>query len=245
MMIHRQILLSLLLLFAVGGAAAERPRVVLWLGGTHHDFKAVGQILSDALPRRVAVSISPVWNGDFLESSEPPDLILMYHCHTSAHGVLTDARKKTLLSWIREGVDVVALHASYYSFTQWPDVRLLYGARFVRHGDAKAVLKLRSQKPHPIFAGVAQPLELTGELYYSTNVPRDCDILAHSTEQGKSDGQPSLWTRRYEKGRIVTILPGHWPDNFRQDGFQTLIANSIAWALNDESILIRRNESPR
>lgn len=87
-------------------------------------------------------------------------------------------------------------------------------------------------------AGVPQPLELVSELYHSSPVPEDCDILGYSAEKGKSNAQPSLWTRQVGKGRIVTILPGHWPKNFRHAGFQRLIANSIAWALDDTSILI-------
>ena len=96
------------------------------------------------------------------------------------------------------------------------------------------MLQLRSQKSHPIFAGVPQSLALVGELYYSTKLPEDCDILAHASEQGETPEQPAVWTRTQGKGRIVTILPGHWPENFRQAGFQRLIANSIAWALGDK-----------
>ena len=60
------ILLLLLLLTPAGLAAAEpAPRkpmkVVLWLGGFAHDFKSVGAILSEVLPRQIPLKMRVVW----------------------------------------------------------------------------------------------------------------------------------------------------------------------------------------
>jgi type 1 glutamine amidotransferase len=39
-----------------------------------------------------------------------------------------------------------------------------------------------------------------------------------------------VWTREHGKGRVVTILPAHWPEAYRVAEFQQLIANSTRWA---------------
>ncbi len=218
---------------SVGAAPREPLKVVLWLGGFAHEFRSVGEILDEALPRHRPMKITIAWDGEFLDAAEPPDLILMYHCHQSTKDILTDAQKETLLKVVKEGVGVVALHASYYSFLEWDEYHKFYGARFIEHGKSEARLRVTpKQKQHPIFAGIDEPLEIVSELYRSTPVPEDCDVLAHSMEIDQGISQPSIWTRTYGKGRIVTILPGHFADNYRNAPFQRLIVNSMDWAVN-------------
>ncbi len=229
-----------------GEAGAEssqrRPlKVVLWLGGFAHEFKTVGAILSEALPRQLPMKMSIAWNGDFLDAPERPDVILMYHCHKSAKGVLTGPQQGKLLTMVREGVGVVAVHASYYSFLKWDAYHRFHGARFIKHGKSEARLRVTpARKQHPLFKGLDTPFELVSELYQSTLVPEDCHVLAHSqeTRDGKVRGkpQPSVWTRTYGRGRVVTILPGHWPKNFRMAPFQRLILNSMVWAAPGEGV---------
>ena len=220
------------------GAESRRPlRVVLWLGGFAHDFKSVESILTEALPKRHPMEISSAWNGDFLDAPQRPDVILMYHCHESTKDVMTEVQKARLLTLVKEGTGVVALHASYYSFLQWDEYHEFYGARFIKHGKAEAKLTVTPiRKEHPIFRGLDKPIEIISELYQSTPVPKDCDILAHSQEIGQGNPQPSIWTRTCDKGRIVTILPGHWPDNHRQDSYQQLIINSMKWVVGDQTV---------
>jgi putative heme-binding domain-containing protein len=222
------------------GSAEAAPReplkVVLWLGGFAHEFRDVGGILGEALPQQRPMKISVAWDGDFLDAAERPDGILMYHCHKSTKDILTEAQKDKLLKVVKEGVGVVALHASYYSFLEWDEYHKFYGARFIEHGKSDARLRVTPvQKQHPIFKGLDEPLEVVSELYQSTPVPKDCDILAHSQEIGQGNPQPSIWTRTYGKGRIVTILPGHYADNFRKVPFQRLILNSMDWVTKNEA----------
>ena len=224
---------------ASAGAAPRKPlKVVLWLGGFAHEFRSVGEILGEALPRQRAMKISVAWDGAFLDAPQRPDVILMYHCHKSVKGVLTEAQKDKLLAMVKEGVGVVALHASYYSFLEWDEYHRFYGARFIKHGKSEARLRVTLvEKQHAIFKGLDEPLEVVSELYQSTPVPKDCDILAHSQEIHQGEPQPSIWTRTYGKGRIVTILPGHFADNFLKADFQRLILNSVVWVVEGEAVV--------
>jgi putative heme-binding domain-containing protein len=236
----RTVLLVLICSLATVGSAAAAPReplkVVLWLGGFAHEFRSVGGILSEALPRARPMKITLAWDGEFLDAPQRPDVILMYHCHESTKDILTEAQQGKLLAWVKEGVGVVALHASYYSFVEWDEYHKFYGARFIQHGKSEARLRVTPvQKEHPIFKGLDEPLEVVSELYQSTPVPEDCDLLARSQEIGQGEPQPSIWTRTYGQGRIVTILPGHFADNFKQAPFQQLILNSMDWVTEESA----------
>ena len=161
----RIVLLMLLCSVAGLGPAEAAPReplkVVLWLGGFAHEFRNVGGILSEALPRQRPMKINIAWDGDFLDAPQRPDVILMYHCHRSAKDILTEAQKDKLLKVVKEGVGVVALHASYYSFLKWDEYHKFYGARFIKHGKSEARLRVTPiQKQHPIFKGLAGPMEV-------------------------------------------------------------------------------------
>jgi type 1 glutamine amidotransferase len=216
--------------------AAEQSKtvpVVLWVGGFAHDFEAFAKILSRELPKQAPLQIEVVRDAGFLNrpQSERPAVILMDHCYQSAEGVLTKQQKAALLEWVHSGVGVVAVHASYYSFPEWNEVRELYGPRFIKHEKVDQYIAGKFvDRGHPITKDLPETFRLRSELYQSTPLPGDCHLLATATDEGATTAHPSVWTRNYGKGRVVTILPAHWPDAYNVKEFQQLIANSVLWA---------------
>ncbi len=225
---------------AIGSDTAARAaepqktiHVVLWVGGFAHDFDAFAKTLSHDLPKRAPLRIKVARDAAFLDRPETdrPAVILMDHCYQSAQGVLTDQQKATLLKWIRDGVGAVAVHASYYSFPEWSEVRQLYGPTFIKHEKVdQYILGRFVDRSHPISRNLPETFRLRSELYQSTPLPADCHLLAVAKDEGASVEYPSVWTRKYGKGRVVTILPAHWPDAYHVPEFQQLIVNSVLWA---------------
>jgi type 1 glutamine amidotransferase len=130
----------------------------------------------------------------------------------------------------------VAVHASYYSFLDWEAVHELYGPRFTQHGSSDVNVTVRfTDRAHPITRDLPETFSVRTELYESTPLPEDCRLLAMAREEGKAQEHPSVWTREYEAGRVVTILPAHWPEAYRVPEFQQLIANSVLWAGHREA----------
>lgn len=214
-------------------AAENKIQAVLWIGGFAHDFEASAKVIVPALEKRLSIEIPVVRDGSFLDEprADQLDVIVMLHCHKSTEGVLTEKQKGKLLKLIKGGVGVVALHASYYSFLEWNECHELYGARFTKHGSSKAVIVVRTvDKNHPITKGLTGAFEVVTELYQSTPPAEDCHILALARERDSKEEYPSVWTRAYGQGRVVTILPGHWPDSYKVPDFQRLIAASTTWA---------------
>ena len=213
--------------------AAAKLKAVLWVGGHSHDFKAYADILTKALPKRVPTDIEVVRDGKFLDLPQAGqlDVIVMNHCFDKAEGVLTDAQKAKLLALIRGGVGVVGVHASYYSFTKWAEIRSVWGTTFTRHGAVNVTLVVTIlDKEHPIARGVGDSFEVRSELYQSTPLAKDCHLIAKAKEKGKDAEYPSVWTRMEGKGRVVAIMPAHWPDAYKVPAFVELIANAMKWA---------------
>jgi len=239
---HRRQLPALLavLLIVLGASAGAQDdpqppkiRAVLWVGGFAHDFDAFASVLSGFLPERIPVEVTVVRDGGFLDaaSRETLDVIVMDHCFESTEGVLDEAQQAKLLELVRSGVGVVAIHASYYSFVAWDAIREVYGATFTVHGSSEIDIGVRIvDDAHPITQGLAQTFTVRSELYQSTPLAEDCHLLAVATEAGSDAEWPSAWTHEYGEGRVVTILPAHWPEAYQVEEFQKLIANGTLWA---------------
>jgi type 1 glutamine amidotransferase len=217
-------------------AARKSPRrqAVLWVGGFAHDYDAFAEIMADFLPKSVPVDIEVFRDGSFLDSPEAQnlDVIIMNHCFKSADGVLTKGQKSKLLNIIRGGTGVAAIHASYYSFPEWNQCREIYGAKFIKHEEVDIMLEVRvTDRNHPITRELPDSFEVHSELYQSTPLAADCHLLAVAKQKGTEQEYPSVWTRKYGDGRIVTILPAHWPNSYHLKDFQKLIAEGVRWAM--------------
>jgi type 1 glutamine amidotransferase len=205
---------------------------VLWVGGFAHEFDEMARIMSEDLGKRLQVELTVVKDGAFLDApGVKPDVIIMNHCFEGPEGVLTEAQQAKLLEAVKGGGGVVGVHASYYSFVKWDAFRELFGARFTQHGssDVRIAVWMVDRK-HPITRPLAAGFEVTSELYESTPLAKDCRLLAVAREEGKEREWPSVWTRMHGKGRVVAILPAHFPEAYRNEEFQKLIANSVLWA---------------
>jgi type 1 glutamine amidotransferase len=230
---------GLIALVACAGAqeAPTKLHGVLWVGGFAHDFDAFATITQDFLPQRIPIELQVVRDGSFLDKPEADalDVIVMNHCFEKAEGVLTEAQKQKLLDLVRGGVGVVAIHASYYSFLDWDAVHDLYGARFTQHGSSDINVDVRLvDRSHAITRDLPETFRVRTELYESTPLAEDCHVLAMAKEEGKDQEHPSVWTRDYGKGRVVTILPAHWPEAYKLPEFQQLIANSVRWVAKEK-----------
>ncbi len=218
----------------LSGGCSMRPRsgkcrAVLWVGGFAHDFDSYAEIMTEFLPKYLNIDIEVVTDGRFLDSSNF-DVIIMNHCFKSAEGVLTDAQKAMLLEKVQNGTGVVVVHASYYSFPEWEDIRKLYGATFIKHDKVDVMLDVRvTDKDHPVTSNLGDTFETHSELYQSTPLTEDCRVLAVAKEKGTDIEYPSVWTKNYGRGRVAVILPAHWPDSYEKEPFQQLIANSVSW----------------
>jgi type 1 glutamine amidotransferase len=227
--------LSVLCLLNVGCNTAPQQNInaVLWIGGFAHEFEPAAKIIADDLKQRMSIDIEIVDNAAWLDTPEADklDVILMHHCFKQVEGNITESQLQKLFELIRGGVGVVGIHASYYSFPERKDMRELFGTQFIKHGSSDVIAVVRTiEANHPIMKGLAPSFEVKTEVYESEPLAKDCLVLANAREKDKDAKHPSVWTRMYGKGRVVTMLPAHWPKSFEVEDFQALIASGTLWA---------------
>jgi type 1 glutamine amidotransferase len=226
--------LGFLSMLAVGcQAPSQNINAVLWIGGFAHDFEPAAEIIADDLRQRMEIDIQIVDNAAWLDEPEAAklDVIVMHHCFKQAEGNITEAQLQKLFALVRGGAGVVGLHASYYSFPEREDMRELFGTRFIKHGPSEAIAVVRTIEPdHAMMKGLTPSFEVTTEVYESEPLAESCQVLAMAKEKDKKAEHPSVWTLTYGEGRVVTILPAHWPKSFEQEDFQALIASGTLWA---------------
>ena len=212
-------------------------KIVFWVGGDSHDFAELTQNLSFGLKKYTNAKIEITQNPDFLLAipSDRPDVIMMLHDYPDTEGVLNHQQKKHLLQWVHEGTGVVALNSSFQSFHTWKNINELYGAKTVGNLQSPTEIEITIQdSSHPILDDIPRTIQMVSQFYSVKEISKDCQIIATHRNQGTSDALPAIWTRRFGQGRIVTILPGHKPQNYKIDAFQRLIANSIVWTADKE-----------
>lgn len=208
-------------------------KAVLWVGGFAHDFDAYADVMQRFLTDAMPIEIEVVRDGSFLDSPDVGDLdvIIMNHCFELAEGVVTPEQEEKLFELVRGGMGVVAVHASYYSFTDRPAFRELYGATFTQHGESDIYIDVEAtEEQHPITEGLTEPVRLHSELYESTPLADDCLVLAGARESEGETTHPSVWVRPFGEGRVAVLLPAHWPDAYDVQPFRDLISKSTLWA---------------
>lgn len=211
----------------------EPINIVLWVGGASHDFAGVTKNLLHGLEDYTNANIKVTDNPNFLLAipSDRPDIILMFHNHSQTKGTLNNLQKKHLLQWVHEGTGVVALHSSCQLFSDWANGKELFGATPVRFLQSPENVEINIQNPsHPIVDRIPSSINMFSKPYSVKQIAKDCEVIATHKQKGETESYPAIWTRRFGQGRVVTILPGSIPQNYKIASFQHLIANSIDWA---------------
>lgn len=109
---------------------------------------------------------------------------------------------------------------------------------FVRH----RIRFTAAAAEHPITRGLAdvdQGLELETEQYWLLHDDL-LDVLATTTQEARAGDpwarpvtSPAVWTRRWGRGRMAVVTPGHSPDVLAHPTVRTLVERSLLWAARD------------
>ncbi len=228
--------LMIICLYSEENIEQNKINVVLWTGGKFHKFDEITKIMEEFLPKYLPMKLTVVKDCKFVDTMkmENIDVIIMNHCFKSNKNIMSDEQGKKLLDMVNHGVGIVAIHSSYWSFGNGKrDIHKLYGTHFIKHGAKIKVNVKTTNKNHPITQGLEPSFEIEKEeLYMSVPLAKDCNLLMEACYKKNSEETeyfPSVWTLLYGKGKIVTILPGHFPKAYQIEPFQKLILSSTKW----------------
>lgn len=143
------------------------------------------------------------------------------------------------------------------SFRADADYLHLVGAQFAAHpgrpaddtapGDHDAFVPhvirfTEAARDHPITRGLTD-FELVTEQYWLLHDDL-LDVLATTTREARVGDpwsrpvtSPAVWTRRWGRGRMAVVTPGHSVDVLEHPTVRTLVERSLLWAARDDEAL--------
>jgi len=170
-----------------------------------------------------------------LEHLDDCDVMLLFTRRLTIGGEQLERVKK----YVEAGRPIVGVRTASHAFQNWLELdRTVLGGNYKGHyreGPPTEVHFEQAAQKHPICAGV-QPFAGVGSLYKNTGIANDCELLLMGTTTDANSpkrGEPIAWTRTHRGGRVFYTSLGHSQD-FENDNFRRLLANSLFWAAQRE-----------
>jgi type 1 glutamine amidotransferase len=213
--------------------AASRPalRVLMFVGGVAHDY--------NALPRQLVHNLGRDGDLDIRITADLADLrddvLRQYDAisfNTCLDTKLTEAQRNAIVSALRAGKGLVAVHCAYWSFQDWPEWRKMIGGLVLTHDKFGPYDDVVVDRGHPIVAGLPARFTVTDEAYYVEQPGDDIHVIVQTADvhKGRKAPEPQAWTTRSAGGRVFAITLGHDAQVQENPAFLTLLANGIRWA---------------
>lgn len=214
-------------------SASTQPalRVLMFVGGQSHDYNALPRQLVQALSKdgdmeiRITANLADL-RDDVLGGC---DVIVFNTCLDTK---LTETQRKAILSALRAGKGLVAVHCALWSFQDWPEWRKMIGGIVLKHDPFGSYSVLVVDPENPIAAGVLSTFTVADEPYLVDERGDDIRVIVQTSGMHGKRGtpEPQVWTTRYAGARVFTITLGHDEKVQAARPFLTLLGNGIRWA---------------
>jgi uncharacterized protein len=221
--------------------AAEKPgkvRVLLVHGG--HDFET-NQFLQ-VFRDNPKISFTTVEHPKAQEWFRPEragdyDVLVFYDMwHT-----ISEQGKADLVSLLKAGKPLVALHHTLAAFQKWDEYANIIGGRYHQakwsqggvekpastyEHDVDFTVRV-SDPNHPVTRGI-RDFRIHDEVYGGFEVKPESHILL-TTDEPKN-GRDLGWWKTYGQARIVYLQLGHDHQAYENPNYRKLVAQAIDWA---------------
>lgn len=213
--------------------AASQPGLVrglMLVGGGSHDYELLPRRLADRLRNedidiRITSDLAEITEANLKEI----DVVLVNACLDKG---FDEPKQKALLSALRQGKGLVAMHCALWCFQDWPDWRRILGGIVLRH-DKFGPYEVGVVYPmHPIASEVPTRFTIVDEAYYvDERFPGICVVCETvKTHPGRQTPDPQVWTNRYAGGRVFVNAMGHDEQALFNPAYLKLLTNGIRWA---------------
>ncbi len=220
-------------------AAAQtgKPAKILFLvGGEYHDYEQLPKALTNHLREHLKDSVDAEFTitkdvGALRkEELSKYDALMMNVCEQTP--VSADERQG-FLDAVSNGLPVVALHCTFWSFQDWPEFKHVLGAFVPGHGHFGPFCVEAASPDSPILKGVAPTFEITDEPYIVNERDPAMNVIVRTCKsvQDRPGTEPEVWTKMYAKGRIFAMTFGHDARAQENPNYLGLLANGLLWAL--------------
>jgi len=161
------------------------------------------------------------------------DVIVLYNMTQN----ISPKRQENVISLLKQGVGLVALHHSIGSFQQWDEYRKIIGSKYYLKATGQTAASTYkhdvdftvhiADAGHPITRGISD-FSVHDEVYKNCGFEKDSHVLL-TTDHPESDKQIG-WVRRYGKARVCGIQLGHDNAAYKNPNYRKLIAGAIRWS---------------
>ncbi len=211
--------------------------IFVWGGWEGHQPKETTEIFAQIMEKEgYKVEIYNTLDV-FLDEKKLSSSSLIVLCWTM--GKLSHEQTNGLLHAIKSGTGIAGWHGGLGdAFRENTEFQFMVGGQFVNHPGGIVEYEVNIiKKDDPIVKGI-NDFKLKSEQYYMHVDPSN-EILATTTFKNTEfewiNGviMPSVWKRRYGKGRVFYASFGHQVSDF--DIFETreIVKRGMLWACND------------
>jgi len=235
--------------------------VLFLVGGIFHNYDtepaATAENIRKKLQPEVALDFVISKDLDLLrpEKIRGFGLVILNVCEQTE---LSADQKQGLLAAVRNGLPVVALHCTFWSFADWPEFRQLLGGYVLGHPKRGNICLQVTQPDQPITVGLPARFELNDEPYlvddrdpsmqtfvqtckiYKAGQPITVlapdgnhykTLISGDTGQDRNGLEPEVWTKTFGKGRVFAMTFGHDLKTQEDPNYLQLLRNGILWDL--------------
>jgi uncharacterized protein len=256
------------LLAASSGASPQASQktppvhVLFLVGGIFHNYDtepaATAENIRKKLQPEVALDFVISKDLDLLrpEKIRAFGLVILNVCEQTE---LSADQKQGLLEAVRNGLPVVALHCTFWSFSYWPEFRQLLGAYAPGHSKRGEMCVEVTRPGEAITIGLPARFDLYNDEPYTVDdrdpsmqtFVRTCKtykvgqrvtvqapdgttvsaVMSGDTGQDRNGPEPEVWTKTFGKGRVFAMTFGHDLTSQQDPNFLQLLENGISWDL--------------
>jgi len=205
-----------------------KKRVLVFCDDAWHSADSVRHGLT-ALPGAPIqfdfVTVGDRWSSTVLKDYSVVVVAKANHvCATDDSPWLTKDTQSVFRNFVRSGGGLFLIHSGV-CYRELPEMRAVTGGAFLSHPDPCPVT-VKPKRGNPLCAGVTT-FTVQDEHYFMALDVNDADIFLHAHSQHGS--QPAGWIRTEGEGRVCVLTPGHNPEVWAHQEYQTLLRNGFAW----------------
>jgi type 1 glutamine amidotransferase len=249
---HHHIEASLVVLGLCGAVAAwpaganaeaggQKIRVLVVTGGHDFEHDPFFEVFK-SFPDVEYVEARHPENANVFDSLKPAadyaeparfDVIVLYDMWPK----ISEQGKANLVTLLKRGKGLVALHHCIASYQDWPEYERIIGGRYyIQASPGRPASTFRhdvdmhitvADRTSPITAGIAA-FDIHDEAYGKFTVAKDSLPLLMTKHL---DSGPCIgWTRGYGNARVCYLELGHDSKAYRNESYRRLVGQAIRWA---------------
>ena len=209
-------------------------KILLLVGGPHHDFEGCGSIIKEYLEGTEQFAVEMTADTKRLTRLDGFDAVMVYTCL----GKLTAAQERNLLEFVNGGGGLVAIHSANISFLENEGYVEMVGTKFTDHGPVARFDVEMLPAAAEFVPRVATEFSVEDEFY---KMEKATSARLRPFMQGAWQFEKLMlgYVRNYGKGRVFYTGLGHHEPVVRHPEFLNHLFKGLRYATKQKEGKVR------